>query len=74
VFHGRGRLDGVLREIEEDHEVLDHAHRLVERTVAIVGRISVLLKKIVFQQFGNFQSDLVALGQRGFADQLNDFC
>ena len=63
MFHGRGRLDGVLREIEEDHEVLDHAHRLVERTVAIVSRIAILLKKIVFQQFCDFQSDLVALGQ-----------
>ena len=74
VFQAWSRLDCLLRKVEEDHEALDHPDRLVERTISIVSRKSILLQKIVFDEFCDFQSDLVAFGQGCFANQLNDFC
>ena len=58
-------------QVVESDEVPDHADGLVEGAVTIVGRVSVLLKEVVLQKLGNFQSDLVSFGQRGFADQLS---
>lgn len=53
--------------------IFQHSDRFVKRTKAIVGRVAVLLQEIIFNQFGDFQSNFIAFGQRRFADQLHNF-
>lgn len=58
-----GVLHGLLGQVEEDHNVLEHAHGLVERTVAVVGSVGVLLEEVVLDELGHLQNDLVTLCQ-----------
>ena len=58
-----GVLHGLLCLVEECHNVLQHAHGLVEWAVAVVRSIRVLLQKVVLDQLGHLQNDLVTLCQ-----------
>lgn len=69
----RCALHGVPRQVVERADVIQHADGLVERAVAVVRRVAVLLQEVVLDQLGHFQRDLVRLGQRGFTDELDDF-
>ena len=60
----RGALHGVAGEVVERHDVLEHAHGLVEGAVAVVGGVAVLLEEVVLEELGHLQGDLVGLGQR----------
>ena len=61
------------REIVESDKVPDHTNSFVEWAVAIVRRISVLLQDVILQQLGHLKSDLVSLGQRCLAYELDNF-
>ena len=63
VVRLRRVLHGLLRQVEEGHDILEHSHRLVERAVAVVGRVRVLLEEVVLDEFGHLQNDLVTLCQ-----------
>ena len=63
VVRLRRVLHGLLRLVEEGHDVLEHSHRLVERAVAVVGCVRVLLEEVVLDEFGHLQNDLVTLCQ-----------
>lgn len=54
IFRLRRRLHRVTSQIIKSHCVAKHAHRLVEGTILVIGRIAVLLQEIVFEQLGNF--------------------
>jgi hypothetical protein len=68
----RRALDGVSRHIVEPDHVLQHTYRLVERTEPVVRGVRVLLQKVLLQEFGDLERDLVGLGERRFTDQLHD--
>ena len=53
VVRLRGVLHGLLSQVEEGHNVLEHAHGLVERTVAVVGSVGVLLEKVILDELGH---------------------
>ena len=54
-----GFLHGLLCHIVESHNVVEHAHSLVEGTVAVVLGVRVLLEKVILNKFSHFQNDLV---------------
>ncbi len=54
-------LHGSLAHVVECHNILQHAHGLVEWTVAIVLGVGVLLQEVVLDELGNFKSDFVRL-------------
>ena len=57
-------LHRLLGHVEEGHDILQHAHCLVEGAVAVVVGVGVLLEEVVLDQLGHLQDDLVRLGQR----------
>lgn len=65
--------DSVLSLVVEFDHVLQHAGSLVERTVLIVFRDTILLQIVILDDVCNFQSDLVRLSESRFTNQLNDF-
>ena len=54
-----GLLHSFLCQVVELHDVLEHAHGLVEGAVAIVNSVGVLLEEVVLDQLGNLQNDFV---------------
>lgn len=56
-------LDCLLGHVIKRHYVVEHAHCLVERTVAIISGVRVLLQEVILYQLGYFKSDLVRLSQ-----------
>ena len=65
-------LDRLLTLLVEEHNVADHPARLVERAVAVVRRVTVLLQEVVLDHLRNLERQLVRLGQRVLADQLHN--
>lgn len=55
------------------YEVLQHRRCLVEGTESIIFAHSILLQEIVLQESSDVKSDLIALSQCRFADQLDNF-
>ena len=53
VVRLRGVLHSLLGQVEEGHNVLEHAHSLVERTVAVVGSVGVLLEEVILDELGH---------------------
>ena len=52
-------------EVVEGDDVPEHADRLVEGAVSVVGAVAVLLQEVVLQQPRHLQGDLVSLRQAG---------
>ena len=69
VIRLRGVLHGLLGHVEERDNVLQHAHCLVEWAVAVVCSVRILLQKVVLDQLGHLQNDLVTLSQRTLPTQ-----
>ena len=56
-------LHCLLGQVKEGHNVLEHAHGLVEGAVAVVGSVGVLLEKVIFDELGHLQDYLITLCQ-----------
>ena len=51
------------RRIVESNHAPEHADSLVKGKEAIIGRVAVLLEKVVLDELGNVERDLVGLGE-----------
>lgn len=60
----RRGLDCSASGVVEADEVVQHEHALVERAVAIVCGVAVLLQEVVLDQLSHFQCDFVRFGKR----------
>ena len=54
VIRLRGVLYTLPGHVKEGHNVLQHAHSLVEWAVAVVGCVGILLEEVILDQFGHF--------------------
>jgi hypothetical protein len=68
-----GVIDGSLGALEEPNDTLHHTNSLVQGTVVVVTRESVLLQEVFSDYLGYLQNGLLVFGQRVLSDQLNDF-
>ena len=60
----RRALDCALAEVVEEDDVFQHAAGLVEGAEAVVVGEAVLLQKVLTEDLGDLQDDLVRLGER----------
>lgn len=64
VFRLGRRLDRTTSRVVEADQIVQHQHGFVEWTIAVIGRVAVLLQVVVLDQFGHFKRYFVRFGER----------
>ena len=57
-------LHSFLCQVVELHNVMEHAHSLIEGTVAVIRGVGILLEEVILDQLGNLKCDFVRFSKR----------